>query len=105
MAGHFLSDNHFSQARNFDAARLPPQAGVKASFIHALVTAGAESSEDFGDTADEAATPGGLNEHVHRSLHGNGGYGLVADQLDAIFKLSGTDPDPHPARNQTVSMN
>ncbi|KAJ8555049.1 hypothetical protein ON010_g9434 [Phytophthora cinnamomi] len=66
-----------------------------ASFFHALATAGAESSEGFGDTADEAATPGGLNEHVHRSLHGNGGYGLVADQLDAIFwRLSGTDADP-----------
>ncbi|KAG6620323.1 Serine/threonine protein Kinase [Phytophthora cinnamomi] len=47
-----------------------------------LATAGAESSKGFGDMADEAATPGGLNERV---LQGNGGYGLVADQLDAIF--------------------
>ncbi|KAG6618797.1 Serine/threonine protein Kinase [Phytophthora cinnamomi] len=39
--------------------------------------AGAESSEDFGDTADKATTPGGLNEQVHRTLQGNGSYGLI----------------------------
>lgn len=71
-----------------------------ASFFHALATAGAESTEGFGEMADEAATPGGLNEQVHRALQGNGGYELVADQLDAIFKrLSGTDPAPRPARS------
>ncbi|OWZ23593.1 Serine/threonine protein kinase [Phytophthora megakarya] len=71
-----------------------------ASFFHALATAGAESTEGFGEMADEAATPGGLNEQVHRALQGNGGYELVADQLDAIFKrLSGTEPAPRPARN------
>ncbi|KAL3666720.1 hypothetical protein V7S43_008343 [Phytophthora oleae] len=71
-----------------------------ASFFHALATAGAESNEGFGEMADEAATPGGLNEQVHRALQGNGGYELVADQLDAIFKrLSGTDPAPRPARS------
>ncbi|EEY66336.1 uncharacterized protein PITG_03900 [Phytophthora infestans T30-4] len=71
-----------------------------ASFFHALATAGAESNEGFGEMADEAATSGGLNEQVHRALQGNGGYELVADQLDAIFKrLSGTDPAPRPARS------
>uniref|UniRef100_H3HDP2 non-specific serine/threonine protein kinase n=1 Tax=Phytophthora ramorum TaxID=164328 RepID=H3HDP2_PHYRM len=71
-----------------------------ASFFHALASAGAESTEGFGEMADEAATPGGLNEQVHRALQGNGGYELVADQLDAIFKrLSGTDPAPRPAHN------
>ena len=45
--------------------------------------------------AHEAATPGGLNEQVHCALQDNGGYELVADQLDAIYKrLSGTDPAP-----------
>uniref|UniRef100_M4BH67 Pyrroline-5-carboxylate reductase catalytic N-terminal domain-containing protein n=1 Tax=Hyaloperonospora arabidopsidis (strain Emoy2) TaxID=559515 RepID=M4BH67_HYAAE len=65
------------------------------SFFHALATAGAESSVNFGEMAHEAATPGGLNEQVHLALQSNGGYELVADQLDAIFKrLSGTDPAP-----------
>ncbi|CAI5741862.1 unnamed protein product [Hyaloperonospora brassicae] len=65
------------------------------SFFHSLATAGAESSESFGEMAHEAATPGGLNEQVHCALQDNGGYGLVADQLDAIYKrLSGTDPAP-----------
>ncbi|KAI9905199.1 hypothetical protein PsorP6_014330 [Peronosclerospora sorghi] len=64
-----------------------------ASFFRALATAGAESTEKFSEMADEAATPGGLNEQVHRALQQNGGYELVADQLDAIFKrLSGADP-------------
>lgn len=67
-----------------------------ASFFHALATAGAESTEGFGEMADEAATPGGLNEQVHRALQGNGGYELVADQLDAIFKRLGNGPGPAP---------
>ncbi|CEG35537.1 pyrroline-5-carboxylate reductase [Plasmopara halstedii] len=70
-----------------------------ASFIHTLATAGTQSNESFGEMADEAATPGGLNEQVHRALDGNGGYELVADQLDAIFKrITGTDPVPRPCR-------
>ncbi|TDH72811.1 uncharacterized protein CCR75_005460 [Bremia lactucae] len=70
------------------------------SFLQALATAGAESNEDFGEMADEAATPGGLNEQVHRALQGNGGYELLADQLDAIYKrLSGTDPVARPGRD------
>ncbi|CAI5712575.1 unnamed protein product [Peronospora effusa] len=71
-----------------------------ASFFHSLATAGAESTERFGEMADEAATSGGLNEQVHCALQGNGGYELVADQMDAIFKrLSGTDPVPRPTRS------
>ncbi|CAH0513344.1 unnamed protein product [Peronospora belbahrii] len=70
-----------------------------ASFFRALATAGAEASDPFGEMAEEAATPGGLNEQVHCALQNNGGYELVADQLDAIFKrLSGTDPVPRPTR-------
>ncbi|RLN78551.1 hypothetical protein BBJ28_00019720 [Nothophytophthora sp. Chile5] len=71
-----------------------------ASFFQALASAGAESTEGFGEMADEAATAGGLNEQVHRALQTNGGYELVADQLDAMFKrLSGSDPAPRPARS------
>ncbi|CAI5738325.1 unnamed protein product [Peronospora destructor] len=71
-----------------------------ASFFHSLATAGAESTERFGEMADGAATSGGLNEQVHCALQGNGGYELVADQMDAIFKrLSGTDPVPRPRRS------
>lgn len=71
-----------------------------ASFFHSLATAGAESTERFGEMADEAATPGGLNEQVHCALQGNGGYELVANQMDAIFKrLSGTDPVPRATRS------
>ncbi|KAJ8523830.1 hypothetical protein ON010_g17288 [Phytophthora cinnamomi] len=78
ITGHFLPDNHSTQNRNVGAAVCHRRQGAGVL----LATAGAESSKGFGDMADEAATPGGLNERV---LQGNGGYGLVADQLDAIF--------------------
>ncbi|RLN72241.1 hypothetical protein BBJ28_00019475 [Nothophytophthora sp. Chile5] len=71
-----------------------------ASFFQALASAGAESTEGFGEMADEAATAGGLNEQVHRALQANGGYELVGDQLDAMFKrLSGSDPVPRAGRS------
>lgn len=70
------------------------------SFFKSLAEAGAESTEAFDEMAEEAATPGGLNEQVHRGLVGSGAYELVVDQLDAIAKrLTGTDPAPRPARN------
>lgn len=69
------------------------------SFFVALAQAGAESHESFDEMAEEAATPGGLNEQVHRALLGNGGYETVVDQLDAILeRLTGAKPAPRPAR-------
>ncbi|KAF1314419.1 Serine/threonine protein kinase, partial [Globisporangium splendens] len=71
-----------------------------ASFFKSLAEAGAESTEPFDEMAEEAATPGGLNEQVHRGLLASGAYELVVDQVDAIFKrLTGQDPAPRPARN------
>lgn len=69
------------------------------SFFVALAQAGDESHEDFDEMAEEAATPGGLNEQVHRALTANGGYETVVDQLDAILeRLSGAKPAPRPNR-------
>lgn len=66
----------------------------------ALAQAGADSTEPFDEMAEEAATPGGLNEQVHRALTANGGYETVVDQLDAILKrLTGNEPAPRPSRN------
>jgi pyrroline-5-carboxylate reductase len=70
-----------------------------ASFFKSLAEAGAESTESFDDMADEGATPGGLNEQVHRGLISTGAYELVVDQVDGIYKrLTGTDPASRPAR-------
>jgi pyrroline-5-carboxylate reductase len=70
-----------------------------ASFFKSLAEAGAESTETFDEMAEEGATPGGLNEQVHRGLLASGAYELVVDQVDAIFKrLTGTDPAPRPGR-------
>lgn len=70
------------------------------SFFKSLAEAGAASTETFDDMAEEAATPGGLNEQVHRGLIASGAYELVVDQLDVIAKrLTGTDPAPRPARD------
>jgi len=66
-----------------------------ASFFQSLADAGFASSEPFNDMAEEAATPGGLNEQTHRSLVQSGAYNLLLDEVDAIFKrLTNTDPAP-----------
>lgn len=71
-----------------------------ASFFQSLAAAGSESTETFDEMADEGATPGGLNEQVHRGLLATGAYELVIDQVDDIYKrLTGNDPAPRPARN------
>lgn len=55
------------------------------------------SHESFDEMAEEGATPGGLNEQVHRGLQASGAYDLVLDQIDAIYKrLTSTDPAPRP---------
>lgn len=70
-----------------------------AAFFKSLAEAGAESTESFDEMADEGATPGGLNEQVHRGLLASGGYELVLDQVDEIYKrLTKKDPAPRPAR-------
>ncbi|KAJ0398555.1 hypothetical protein P43SY_003384 [Pythium insidiosum] len=70
-----------------------------ASFFKSLAEAGFESNETFDEMADEGATPGGLNEQVHRGLQASGAYELVIDQVDDIYKrLTGKDPAPRPTR-------
>jgi hypothetical protein len=56
-----------------------------ASFFQSCADAGMVSHEPFFEMAEEAATPGGLNEQVHRGLVQNGAYDLLLDQVDAIF--------------------
>lgn len=69
------------------------------AFFKSLAEAGAATSEPFDEMAEEAATPGGLNEQVHRGLVASGAYELVVDQLDAIAKrLTGADPALRPSR-------
>ncbi|TMW68570.1 hypothetical protein Poli38472_006038 [Pythium oligandrum] len=70
-----------------------------AAFFKSLAEAGFSSTDSFDEMAEEAATPGGLNEQVHRGLLASGAYELVVDQVDDIFKrLTGNDPAPRPAR-------
>nr|CCA14606.1 conserved hypothetical protein [Albugo laibachii Nc14] len=63
------------------------------SFFKSLAEAGFESKEYFTEMAEEGATPGGLNEQVHRGLLASGAYNLITDQMDEIFRrLTGTEP-------------
>ncbi|KAL0589638.1 hypothetical protein ABG067_002187 [Albugo candida] len=62
------------------------------SFFKSLAESGYESKESFTEMAEEGATPGGLNEQVHRGLLASGAYTLITDQMDGIFKrLSGRE--------------
>ncbi|KDO19849.1 hypothetical protein SPRG_14949 [Saprolegnia parasitica CBS 223.65] len=66
-----------------------------ASFFQSLADAGMVSTEAFHDMAEEAATPGGLNEQTHRGLTSSGAYDLMLDQVDAIFtRLTKAAPAP-----------
>ena len=68
-----------------------------AAFFKSLAKAGSISDEPFFNMAEEAATPGGLNEQTHRAVQSNGGYDLVLDQLDAIYnRLTGSAATPRP---------
>ncbi|DAZ96923.1 TPA: hypothetical protein N0F65_012026 [Lagenidium giganteum] len=70
-----------------------------ASFFKSLADAGLESTETFDDMADEGATPGGLNEQVHRGLQASGAYELVIDQVDGIYRrLTKKEPAARPGR-------
>ena len=81
-----------------DAAR-----SFVASFFKSLADAGLESTETFSDMADEGATPGGLNEQVHKGLLQTGAYELVLDQADAIFKrLTKKDPAPRSPKKRKL---
>lgn len=62
------------------------------SFFKSLAESGYESKESFTEMAEEGATPGGLNEQVHRGLLASGAYTLITDQMDGIIKrLSGRE--------------
>ncbi|KAF0701183.1 Aste57867_8334 [Aphanomyces stellatus] len=69
-----------------------------ASFFQSLADAGMISHEPFQDMAEEAATPGGLNEQTHRGLVSTGAYDLLLDQVDAIYtRLTKKAPAPRPS--------
>lgn len=66
-----------------------------AAFFKSLANAGFNSTEPFSEMAEEAATPGGLNEQTHRGLQATGAYTLIQDQLDDIYtRLTGASPAP-----------
>ncbi|RHY21058.1 hypothetical protein DYB36_004837 [Aphanomyces astaci] len=65
------------------------------SFFQSLADAGMISHEPFQDMAEEAATPGGLNEQTHRGLVASGAYELLLDEVEtdvacAVCKKKGT---------------
>lgn len=76
-----------------------PARAFIASFFKSLAEAGFASSESFHDMAEEAATPGGLNEQVHTSLTKRGGYDTVIDEIDEIYRrLAKAEPAPRDSK-------
>ncbi|OQS07706.1 hypothetical protein THRCLA_00301, partial [Thraustotheca clavata] len=51
------------------------------------------SHEAFHDMAEEAATPGGLNEQTHRGLTATGAYDLMLDQSPSASMLTVDEQD------------
>lgn len=57
-----------------------------AAMFETLAKLALETGEDFHDMADDAATPGGLNEQAKKMIEKSGGYKSFIDALDAIVK-------------------
>lgn len=78
-----------------------PSRDFVASFMSSLAASGMDSHESFVDMAEEAATPGGLNEQTHKGLTETQVYARITDQLDLVYQRLAPEDQPAPRASKS----